>query len=184
MDAIEMRFVPPAGALEIDGPFRITQIATSSRRSAFQSSPARGGVGNARQAPRSGRRPPPYGRGRAGRLSEPMPGRRCSRRKPATRSRGFSTNRSRASMSLIWAASRNFSPPNFTKGMFRRVNSISSGPLWLDVRNRTACSLRSVPDSRFSKNAFDDEARLVGLVAHRDELRLLRQRSVPSRGSW
>ena len=32
-----------------------------------------------------------------------------------------------ASMSLMCAASRNLSPPNFTKGMFRRVSSISSG---------------------------------------------------------
>jgi hypothetical protein len=52
---------------------------------------------------------------------------------------------------LMWAASRNFSPPNFTSGMFRRVSSISSGPLWLDVRNGTACFFRCVPDSRFSR---------------------------------
>jgi hypothetical protein len=33
------------------------------------------------------------------------------------------------------AGSRNFSPPNLTNGIFRRVSSISIGPLWLDVRN-------------------------------------------------
>ena len=54
-------------------------------------------------------------------------------------------------MSLMCAASRNFSPPNFTNGMLRRVSSTSSGPLWLDVRNSTACCFSSVPDSRFSR---------------------------------
>ena len=59
----------------------------------------------------------------------PTPGRICIRRKPATRSRGFWTNRNSASMSLTWALSRNFRPPNFTNGMLRRVSSTSSGPL-------------------------------------------------------
>ena len=54
----------------------------------------------------------------------PTPGRSCSTRKPATRSRGFSAKRSSASTSLTCAASRNFKPPNFTKGMLRRVSSI------------------------------------------------------------
>ncbi len=41
----------------------------------------------------------------------PMPGSSCSTRKPATRSRGLSTKRSSASTSLMWALSRNLSPP-------------------------------------------------------------------------
>jgi hypothetical protein len=95
-------------------------------------------------------------------VAEPMPGSRCSRRNPATRSRGFSTNRSNASMSLMWAASRNFSPPNFTNGMFRRVSSISSGPLWLDVRIEERTGLAVLQD------ALDDKPGLVGLVADAD----------------
>ena len=59
----------------------------------------------------------------------PTPGMSCMTRKPATRSRGFSTKRSSASRSLTCAASRNFRPPNLTKGILRRVSSISSGPL-------------------------------------------------------
>jgi hypothetical protein len=55
-------------------------------------------------------------------LAGPMPGTSCVTRKPATRSRGFSAKRSTASTSFTWAASRNFSPPNFTNGMLRRVN--------------------------------------------------------------
>ena len=51
-------------------------------------------------------------------------------RKPATRSRMFWEKRSAASTSFTWALSRNLRPPNFTKGMLRRVSSISSGPLW------------------------------------------------------
>ena len=148
-----------------------------------QSSPARGGdgmpasaaIGSAASAMRSSTRCA---------VAEPMPGSRCSRRKPATRSRGFSTNRSNASMSLMWAASRNFSPPNLTNGMLRRVSSISSGPLWLDVRNSTACSFRSVPDFAVLQHAFDDEARLVGLVADGDQLRLRCRTCARSRGSW
>ena len=44
----------------------------------------------------------------------PMPGSSCSTRMPATRSRGFSASRSSDSRSLMWAASRNLSPPNLT----------------------------------------------------------------------
>ena len=50
--------------------------------------------------------------------------------------------------SLTCAASRNFSPPNFTKGMFRRTSSTSSGPLWCAVRKSTACAFSATPRSR------------------------------------
>ena len=62
-------------------------------------------------------------------VAGPAPGSNCTTRKPATRSRGFSAQRSSDSRSLICAASRNFRPPNFTNGMLRRVSSTSSGPL-------------------------------------------------------
>ena len=83
----------------------------------------------------------------------PIPGRSCSTRKPATRSRGFSAKRRIASRSLTCAASRNFSPPNFTKGMLRRVSSISSEALWLDARKSTACAFSGMPASRAARTS-------------------------------
>ena len=109
-----------------------------------------GGAGASAERRQSGRRRPPCNRAPVCAEAGPTPGIRCISRKPATRSRGFSTNRSSASMSLMCAASRNFRPPNLTNGMLRRVSSTSSGPLWLEVRNSTACCFSSVPDSRFS----------------------------------
>ena len=53
----------------------------------------------------------------------PTPGMSCITRNPAMPSRGFSTNRSNARMSLICAVSRNLRPPYLTKGIFRRVSS-------------------------------------------------------------
>ena len=50
-------------------------------------------------------------------VAGPMPGSSCTVRKAASRLRGFSTQRSTASTSLTWAASRNFRPPYFTKGI-------------------------------------------------------------------
>ncbi len=81
-------------------------------------------------------------------VAGPMPSSICTTRKPVTRSAGFSAQRSTASRSLTCAASTNLSPPNLTKGMLRRVSSISSTALWCEVRNSTACSLRAVPSSR------------------------------------
>jgi hypothetical protein len=81
----------------------------------------------------------------------PMPGRSCSIRNPATASLGFSAQRKTHRASFICAASRNFRPPYFTNGMFRRASSISSAALWCAVRNRTACRFRSMPDSRCSR---------------------------------
>ena len=165
-----MRFVPEAGSLQIDRPFRISEVAqgcdeglpvVAGARWCRYARERRDGVGGLRHAV-----------DHALRGCGSDPGSRCSRRKPATRSRGFSTNRCNASMSLMWAASRYFSPPNFTNGMFRRVSSISSGPLWLDVRNRTACSLEERAGLAVLQDAFDDKARLVGLVADGDKLRL------------
>ena len=83
-------------------------------------------------------------------VAGPRPGSSCMTRKPVTRSAGFSAQRNTASMSLTCAASMNLRPPNLTKGMLRRVSSISSMALWCEVRNSTACSLSAMPASRFS----------------------------------
>jgi hypothetical protein len=80
----------------------------------------------------------------------PTPGSSFSTRKPATRSRGFWAKRRIEIRSLTCAASRNFRPPNLTKGMFRRVSSISSWPLWWAVRNSAACDFSEIPASRAS----------------------------------
>ncbi len=81
------------------------------------------------QARKSDRVDWPSGRARAAPTTARRPGSSCITRKPATRSRGFCAKRSTASTSLTWALSRNFRPPNLTKGMLRRVSSTSSGPL-------------------------------------------------------
>ena len=83
-------------------------------------------------------------------LAGPIPGMSCRTRKPATRSFGFSMKRSTASTSFTWAASRNFSPPNLTKGMLRLVSSTSSAPLWCEARKSTAWFFSAVPVSRLS----------------------------------
>ncbi|CFO07522.1 Uncharacterised protein [Bordetella pertussis] len=81
-------------------------------------------------------------------VAGPMPGTSCATRKPASRERGFSAQRSTDSMSLTWAASRKRRPPNFTNGMLRRVSSSSSAALWLEARNSAACDLSVAPPSR------------------------------------
>ena len=57
---------------------------------------------------------------------------------PAILPPGFWAKRNSASTSLMCEASRNFKPPNFTNGIFRRINSSSSAALWLAARNSTA----------------------------------------------
>ena len=165
------------------GPFRIVGELPTVSTKAFQSSPARGGaacsqsaaIGSAASAMRSSTRCAEAG---------PTPGSSCSSRKPATRSRGFSTKRSSASMSLTCAASRNFSPPNFTNGMLRRVSSTSSGPLWLRGAEQHRLLLQARAGLAVVQDALDDVARLVGFVADGDELRLRGRRRARSRGSW
>src|SRR3954469_14540830 len=71
---------------------------------AFQSSPARGGEGTPESAAIGSGASAMWSRRRCADAG-PMPGIRCINRKPATRSRGFSTKRSSASMSLMWAES-------------------------------------------------------------------------------
>src|SRR6266566_5469108 len=65
-------------------------------------------------------------------VAGPTPGKSCITRNPATRSRAFSAQRRNAKTSLICAASRNFSPPNFTKrGGFcdaMRMVEVGHGP--------------------------------------------------------
>ena len=151
MDAFEMRFVP-ARARDRDPPAsRPPRLRTGERPRGRrgQCSAARGwrldiaqrrdriGASAMRSstcAPRSGR----------------CPGINCMTRKPATRSRGFSVQRSNESTSLMCADSRNFNPPNFTNGMLRRVSSISSGALWCEARNSTACAFQRDAPARAS----------------------------------
>ena len=59
----------------------------------------------------------------------PTPGKSWSTRNPATESLGFSAQRSAQRTSFTCAASRNFRPPNFTKGIRLAVSSSSSRSL-------------------------------------------------------
>ena len=138
---------------------------------------------NAVEAHRRDRASLPSPRSPAPAVDGPMPGRSCSTRKPATRSRGFSAKRSTASTSLTCAASRNFRPPNFTNGMLRRVSSISSGPLWCEARNSTACAFSAVPASRSSRIVLAD---VVGLAASSRTVTSCGRSAdcARSRGSW
>ena len=146
VDAFEMRLVPAARPLELGRPAgcALRRARCSASTKPGQSAPRarrRRECGRARRTDRAGRSSRSSTRcADAG----PTPGSSCMTRKPATRSRGFSAKRSSASTSLTWAASRNLSPPNLTKGMLRRVSSTSSGPLWCEVRNSTACCLSAV----------------------------------------
>ena len=58
-------------------------------------------------------------------VASPTPGRSRSSRYQLTSSRGFSSTRRKASMSLTCAASRNLRPPHFSYGMRRLASSIS-----------------------------------------------------------
>ena len=89
-----------------------------------------------------------------------------------------------ASTSLTCAASRNFRPPNLTNGMLRRVSSTSSGPLWCEARNSTACYFRARAGLALLQHALDDVARLVGLVAHASRAAGARRTAARSRDSW
>jgi hypothetical protein len=80
---------------------------------------------------------------------------RCLRRiqKAETLSRKFLIDRKRASVSLMWATSRNLRPPNFTNGILRLVNSI-----------RAACCAMGSPSSLASPPQADWR-RCVGVAA-------------------
>ena len=82
-------------------------------------------------------------------LAGPRPGTSRTTRKPASRLRGLCAQRSSASRSFTWLASRKRRPPNFTKGMLRRVSSSSSAALWWPVRNSTAWRFSVSPCSRW-----------------------------------
>ena len=82
-------------------------------------------------------------------------------------------NRSSASKSLTCAVSRNFKPPNFTKGMLRRVSSISSGCAVVRRPEEHRLLLQARANLAVFQHALDDVAGLVGLVAHADQLRTL-----------
>ena len=92
VNALQMRAVPEPGAFNVGRPFRIAADWRSVSTKPVQSSPARGGAGSAASAESGSAAARPSDRERAGADAGPMPGSRCSTRKPATRSRGFSTN--------------------------------------------------------------------------------------------
>jgi|SRR6516162_2297028 hypothetical protein len=51
-----------------------------------------------------------------------------------------------------------FEPAEFDEGMFRRVSSTSTGPLWCNARNRTACCFSIKPTSWFSRTSTGNVA--------------------------
>ena len=174
VDALEMRLVPEPRALDLGRPAdcRARRRCDSVSTKPCQSSPARGGggsVGKRRDrigasAMRSSTRCADAG---------PTPGSSCSTRKPATRSRGFSAKRSSASMSLTCAAVEEFQPAELDEG------NVAAGQLDL----QRAAVMRGAEQHRLLlqrrarlavlQHALDDVARLVGLVAHGDQLRPL-----------
>jgi hypothetical protein len=88
--ALEMRFVPKMSTFQVRRPFRISQVPDHLHE---------GGSRHQRGAGRAiGREPVGSFRHVVEDALEagPIPGNRCRTRKPATRSRGFSTNRSSA----------------------------------------------------------------------------------------
>ncbi len=180
VDAFEMRLIPEPDALDLGRPARPPRAAArrSSRRKPASRRPPAAAAGSARAAApvaAAGGHGPRRSRTRCADAARHPAGAACTR-KPATRSRGFSAKRSTASTSLTWAASRNFKPPNFTKGMLRRVSSISSGPLWCEARNSTACSFSAAAGLAVRQHALADVARLLRLVADGDQLGPLRRR--------
>ena len=179
-----MRLVPEARTFEVGRPLRLCRQVADRRDERGPVIAGAGRAGQAGKAPRAGRRPPPCCRGCAARRPGRCPATAAATRKPATRSRGFSTKRSSASMSLTCAASRNFRPPNFTNGMLRRVSSISSGPLWMRRAEQHRLLLQASAFLAVFEDALDDVARLVGLVAHGDQSRLSPTMRARSRGSW
>ena len=167
VDALQMRLVPAAGRAPARPASRHwrTHAATSvdeavairRRRAAAPEASASAASGSAaashvvQHALR---------RGRARR-----PGISCITRKPATRSRGFSTKRNSASTSLTWAASRNFEPAelherDIAAGQFDLQRAAMAGGAEqhrLLLQQRAALAILQDP--------LDDVARLVGLVA-------------------
>ena len=100
-----------------------------------------------------------------GRLAEagPMPSISCRMRKALVESRLFSARRRKDSRSFTCAASRNFRPPYFTKGMFRRISSTSRASEWCSVRKRTAWRLQRDAGLEVLQDAIDDVAGTAGL---------------------
>src|SRR4029077_18392698 len=85
-------------------------------------------------------------------------------------SRGFSTKRSNARMSLIFAVSRNFRQPYLTKGIFRRVSSTSSRSAVTGGAEEDRLLFEHRSTLAILQHALRDVASLVGFVAHADEL--------------
>ena len=185
VDALKMRLVPPADELDIGRPACLSGLeASASGRPAWASRSPPRPAARTRPSPPSGSTPDPW-RPAAWRQSPDQ--RRAAGAPRGSRpsgSRGFSAQRRTHSTSLTCAASRNFSPPNLTNGMSRRVSSSSS--VRAVARAAKQHGLRLERDPRFPmlENALGDAARLVDLVAHGHELRLFRRHRARSTGSW
>ena len=97
-----------------------------------------------------------------------MPGIRGKIRAPATSSRGFSARRRKASKSLTWAVSTNFSPPYLWKGMLPgRQLGLQQHAV---VRGPKQHGLPPQGDARLAmfEDLADHEVRLLDLVFARD----------------
>ena len=62
--------------------------------------------------------------------------------------------------------------------MLRRVSSSSSGALWCEARNRTACDFSAAPASRAARTRVATYPRLVGLVGDSDQRRRAAVRAI------
>ena len=107
--------------------------------------------------------------------------RRGSRRRGRA---GSAAKRSSASTSLTCAASRNFSPPNLTNGMLRRVSSSSSAAAVM--RGAEQHRLRLQARARFAvlQHAQRDVARLIASSRDARPAAGARRRCARSTGSW
>src|SRR4029077_20102543 len=96
----------------------------------------------------------------------PMPGSNCSVRKAASVLRGLSAQRSTPSRSLMWASSRKFRPPYFTKGTLRLASSTSRMSLWLALRKNTAWRLSGTLASRFFSTSTPKKYARLAFLHH------------------
>ena len=135
-------------------------------------------------APRSGAARSPWRRARLPAPAGPTPGSNCSTRKPATRSRGFSTQRSIASMSLTWAGVEEFEPAELDEGNVAARQLDFERPRMARGAEQHRLLLERHAALASAEHLFDHIARLVGFIAHRHQLRLGRRLAARSTGSW
>ena len=76
------------------------------------------------------------------------------------------------------AASRNFSPPNFTKGILRRVSSTSSAGAVMGRAKQHGLRFEANASFAVGKDRFDDVAGLCGVIGHIDKRRKIGRSAV------